>query len=162
MKAVNAMTRFGVAAALCLVSLAVQANLLTRDLGCEPLAEGRAVLICLAIERELEWTWTGHAIFAPGWRPTAGTVRRVFCGLPVLPEDTLRLVRLRSQPQWRLQSAAESLLRLLGRDAIHELQRAGGGMARLGAQIEIDIAAEESVFNPAHAAYVLKGGCTRR
>ena len=60
---------------------------------------------------------------------------------------------------WRLLSAAQSLLRLLGPVAIAELKRSGSEFESVVAQIEIDISAATSIFNPDHPGYMLRGGC---
>ncbi len=139
---------------------------LSRDLGCDTLPNEREQQICRRIEGELEWTWTGHAIIAPGWRPGFATARRVYCDLPIGPTDAQSLARMTRQAggrmDWRLPSAAHSLLRLLGPVAVTELKRSGGEFESVIAQIEIDISAETSIFNPDHPGYVLRGGCARR
>ena len=154
-----------VSAVLLLLALTAcaDAGRLSRDLGCDALRNEREQQICRRIEGELEWTWTGHAIISPGWRPAIATARRVYCELPIKPTDAPALARL-TQPaggrmDWRLPSAAQSLLRLLGPVAIAELKRSGSEFESVIAQIEIDISAATSIFNPDHPGYMLRGGC---
>ena len=151
---------------LLVVTACADAGRLSRDLGCDALRNEREQQICRRIEGEMEWTWTGHAIIAPGWRPGIATARRVYCDLPIMPTGAQALARITQQAggrsDWRLPSAAQSLLRLLGAAAIAELKRSGGEFESVIAQIEMDISAETSIFNPDHPGYVLRGGCARR
>jgi hypothetical protein len=133
-----------------------------RDLDCGALREARGVQICQKIERELEWTWTGHAILAPGWRPSFATARRVFCDLPVNAADAPVLARMKQHADWRPQSAAQSQLNLLGAAAIAALNSAGAVYRPIVEEIEQSIGDEVSIFNRTNPDYVLKGGCARR
>lgn len=100
--------------------------LLARNLQCDEEAKPRAQAICRALEREMHWVWTGHAIIAPSFRVTFESMRDVFCRLPVRPEDTTALVEM-ALKHWhgdigmrnaQLQNGAFGLLYLLGPDAL--------------------------------------------
>jgi hypothetical protein len=119
------------------------AQMRSRDLACVTVAEPRAHTLCQAIAREMDWTWVGHATIAPGWRLTWDGLRRVFCSEAIGPDDRPALERVRRVPDWRADSGAESLLRLLNVET---------GTA--GTETEI-------IFAKGSAAYVLKGGCPR-
>src|SRR5262249_13385175 len=51
----------------------------SRDIGCAKAAAGRSRDICHALSASMEWTWMGHAIIAPGWRPTWRAIAHVWC-----------------------------------------------------------------------------------
>ena len=61
----------------------------------------------------MEWTWFGHAIVSPGWRPTWHALRHVFCAEQIGSKDRAALTRLAAARDWRLEYASENLLRLL-------------------------------------------------
>ncbi len=131
----------GVAASAAIVGLILaitDRRMLSRDLGCASEPSGRAQAICGALSRSLEWTWTGHAVVAPGWRPTWAGLRRVYCGASITPADLPALESMKNAADWRLRDSAGDLIRLV---------HAGAGEP------------ENSVFNPAHPEYVLKRGC---
>src|SRR4029077_17521477 len=70
-------------------------SLYRRNLSCPPrVSAPRARQICEALEREMEWTWSGHAIIAPSFRVTFATVKKVYCVLSVAAHDTPSLVRM--------------------------------------------------------------------
>lgn len=133
-----------------------------RDLDCAALREERGVQICRKVERELEWTWTGHAIISPGWRPTFATARRVYCELPITDADAPVLARMKRHADWRLQSAAQDELNLLGAAAIAVLRSTGVEYQPTVAEIEQAINDEVSIFHRGNPHYVLKGGCSTR
>ncbi len=117
----------------------------SRQADCEKQVDARAREICASIERHLEYACCGHAIVSPGYRATRTTVKNVWCEQRIEQKDATVLRALAEARDWRLSSAAESLLRLLtGRD-------------RYGA-----VESEASIFHPANSSYLLKGGCPRR
>ena len=117
----------------------------SRDMKCGELAGRRARDICMSIERNLEFTWLGHAIISPGYRSTWKTVVAVWCEQQITREDVKELHTLSGSEDWRLSSAAESLLRLLtGHDQYGSPE------------------SENSIFNPSNPSYLLKDGCKSR
>jgi hypothetical protein len=112
-------------------------RMISRDIGCGNVAAGRSENICRALSDSLEWTWMGHAIISPGWRITWSGLRRVYCREKISAADVAALETLKRASDWRLQSGAEDLIRLVG-----------GGEP------------ENSIFNPKNPDYILKGGCT--
>jgi hypothetical protein len=114
----------------------------TRDLMCSKVLHERGQAICQRLERELEWTWMGHAIISPGWRIGFDGVRRTYCAEKLGPHDVAALEAIRRQSiDWRAQDGAEMLLRLV---------RAQDGT---GSE------AETSIFNRSNPSYLLKDGC---
>ena len=96
----------------------------------------------MRIERNLEFTWLGHAIISPGYRSTWKTVVAVWCEQQITRQDMKTLHALSESEDWRLASAAESLLRLLtGHDQYGSPE------------------AENSIFNPSNPSYLLRDGC---
>ena len=117
-------------------------NLRTRDLQCGAIPDARAQGICRRLEQELQWSWLGHAIIAPGWRVSFESVRRTYCGERIGPQDIAALeVLRRAAKDWRAESGADSLLRLLR-------NKDGNG--------DEDAA---SIFTPANPSFILKDGC---
>ena len=110
---------------------------LGRDLGCVALSDARGRDICAVLEREMEWTWFGHAIVSPGWRVTLETIRRGWCVLRISPADVPALEALRQSGDFRLETGATAFLALL-RPAEQETN---------------------SVYHPGHPAYLLRLGC---
>src|SRR5260221_14504225 len=85
----------------------------TRNLGCDRQL-GRAQEICHRLEREMQWTWTGHAIISPGWRVTFKSVARTYCAERVGPKDIPALQTLRqTSKDWRAESGADFLIQLV-------------------------------------------------
>ena len=113
----------------------------SRDIGCSKVADPRGRQICGSVSQSLEWTWLGHAIVSPGWRLTWAGLRRVYCREKVSSADAPALASMSRAADWRLQSAAEDLLRLVD---------AAAGRSK---------EAENSIFNPANPSYLLKDGC---
>jgi hypothetical protein len=132
---------FGAAAATCDASPG-QTNMTSRDLGCAAVSDIRASVICRRLQREMQWTWTGHAIISPGWRVTFRSVVRTYCGEKVGSKDVKSLEALRrSSTDWRTESGADFLLRLVR---------------------NLDGSAHEdagSIFNAHNPSYILKDGC---
>ena len=119
-----------------------QMKITSRDLGCAAVSDIRGGVICRRLQREMQWTWTGHAIISPGWRVTFQSVVRTYCGEKVGYKDVRSLEALRqSSRDWRTESGADFLLRLVR---------------------NIDGSAHEdvnSIFNASNPSYILKGGC---
>lgn len=113
----------------------------SRDIGCAQVQLQRGREICQAISGAMEWTWLGHAIIAPGWRPSWQGLRRVYCTENIGMADIPALEELTRRSDWRLQDVAGNLLRLVA--------------ATAGKSDE----PETSVFNPQNPEYLLKGGC---
>ncbi len=112
------------------------------DLHCAAVSDARAAVICHRLEQEMEWTWLGHAIIAPGWRVTFRSVKRTYCAEKVGMDDLPSLERLRRATRdWRAELGADFLIRLVR-------NKDGGG----------DEPAN-SIFNPDNPAFVLRGGC---
>jgi hypothetical protein len=117
----------------------------SRRMDCEKQVDARAHEICMSIERHLEYTCCGHAIISPGYRSTWTTVTKVWCEQRIEQKDATLLRALTKARDWRLSSAADSLLRLLtGRD-------------QYGAE-----ESETSSLHPANPSYLLKDGCPKR
>lgn len=83
---------FGLLLILASSSGVAAASLYSRNLSCQRWSAARANEICKTLEREMEWTWTGHAIVSPSYRVTFETVRRTYCALSVSAQDTAVLV----------------------------------------------------------------------
>ena len=117
----------------------------SRELHCENQTDSRARQICSSVERHLEYTCCGHAIISPGYRSTWITVKAVWCEERIEEKDVATLRALAKANDWRLVSAAESLLRLLtGRD-------------QYGTEEP-----ETSIFHPPNPSYLLKDGCREK
>ena len=113
----------------------------SRDLGCDQ-QRGRAQEICRRLEREMQWTWTGHAVISPGWRITFEGAARTYCAERVGPEDIEALQKLRrTTKDWRAESGADFLIRLV------ESKNGSGGENIT------------SIFNAANPSFILKVGC---
>jgi hypothetical protein len=109
----------------------------SRDIGCAKVSPGRGKELCQSLSESMEWTWMGHAIISPGWRVTWNTLRRVYCRDKTSASDLPVLESLKMGSDWRLDDAADDLIRLVG------------GRAE----------PENSIFNPANPQYILIGGC---
>jgi hypothetical protein len=113
----------------------------SRDLGCDK-QTGRAQEICRRLEREMQWTWMGHAIISPGWRVTFKSIARTYCAERVGPEDTSALQTLRQTSRdWRAERGADFLTRL-----VENKDEAGGEN-------------NTSIFNRTNPSFILKDGC---
>jgi hypothetical protein len=106
-------------------------GMMSRDIGCANMLSQRGKQLCQALSQSMEWTWMGHAIVSPGWR----IKWRIGVG------DLAVLQRLKRTSDWRLQDAADDLIRLIG--------TASGQVNE----------PENSIFSPANPDYLLKGGC---
>ena len=114
-------------------------RILSYKMECNHFQGERSKSICRQFEREMEWTWFGHAILSPGWRVTWETVRRVWCHARITDNDVPALQDLAKSPDWRLEGAADDLLKLLRDDQ-----------------------PENSILNPRNPDYILRQGCSER
>src|SRR5260370_21044892 len=89
--------------ALVLVMAWPDKKMISRDLGCAKVTQGRAQEICLALSDSMEWTWMGHGIISPGWRVTWNALRRVYCREKTGTADLTALETLKMGSDWRLQ-----------------------------------------------------------
>jgi len=119
-----------------------------RDIGCAQIAPARPRQICEAIAASLTWQWMGHAIISPGYKPSFEGTRKVYCDLKIGKADIEALqglkqydAKLKRVPDWRLESGADMLLRI-----VSNLDGKGDEP-------------ENSIFNPKNPEYVLKKGC---
>jgi hypothetical protein len=113
-----------------------------RDLKCASIPDARAQVICRRLQQEMQWTWFGHAIIAPGWRVGFDSVRRTFCKEHIGLEDISALeVLRRSTRDWRAELGADFLVRLV-------LNKDGNGNEPVN-----------SIFNPQNPAFILKKPC---
>ena len=124
-------------------------SLYGRDIGCAEIAAARPRQICEAIAASLTWQWMGHAIIAPGYKPDFEGARKVYCELKIGKGDMEALQRLKQydpklkwRPDWRLESGADMLLRIV---------------ANLDGRGDEP---ENSIFNPRNPGYILKKGCS--
>jgi hypothetical protein len=111
-----------------------------RDIGCTKADSGRARVICEAIAASMEWTWLGHAVISPGYRPTFDSARKVYCHLKINKDDVAILQKLKTDGvagDWRLESGANDLLQLVDNNKVND----------------------GSVFSPQNPNYILKDGC---
>src|SRR5260370_26210670 len=128
--------------ALVLVLCWPSGTMASRDIGCAMAAPGRGPDICRAPSASMEWTWMGHAIISPGWRPTWRGLAHVWCALQISDADLPALQALRyASSDWRMESGADDLIRIAK-------NRDGKGDEP-----------ENSIFNPKNPAYILKDGC---
>lgn len=128
-------------------------SIFSKDIGCAEYKEGRGKEICNSISQNLEWGWTGHASFAPGWRSKEGTIKKVFCEKNITQNDL------------------PVLLKMCGTDVKSYLSCIKPDNARLSVGLEGLIntlrgqnepLAEDLVgtfYDPNHPQYLLKSGC---
>jgi len=116
----------------------------SRDLGCGDVQDVRAAQICRTVAAAMEWTWFGHAIISPGWRPTWHALRQVYCAEQIGGNDRTALTGLAKARDWRLEYAADNLLRLL--DEREERERDS----------------DNAAVNPTNDDYVLRWRCGDR
>lgn len=175
-------------ATLCLLTLALisggahaAGSLWQRDLKCASEKSDRARVICQALEKDMQWAGTGHAMPGlPSFQVNFNTAARVFCRLPIRPEDTPTLVEMglwhryaatdRSLRAAQLTNGATYLLALLG-DAAHPhypsmdtLQKPQAWMTdreieSLRREITDMTDHPASLFSPRSPDFLLKGGC---
>jgi len=113
----------------------------SREIGCDKVDQLRAREICKSVSDSMEWTWMGHAIISPGWRLTSDGLRRVYCTEKIKESDLPTLESLKRASDWRLQTAAEDLIRIVTNIG--------------GTGTEPD----NSIFSPKNTDYILKDGC---
>ena len=115
--------------------------MVSRDIGCSRTGAGRGQEICRALSDSMEWTWMGHAIISPGWRPTWRGIAHVWCTARITDADLPTLDSLRHASDWRLETGADDLIRIAR-------NKDGNGDEP-----------ENSIFNPKNSSYILKRGC---
>ncbi len=78
----------------------------SRDLDCHLLTAGRPEAVCRVNSANLEWTWTGHAMFAPHYGPSFEGTAQAYCALGITDADLVLLkIGLQSgQPRIRAQA----------------------------------------------------------
>jgi hypothetical protein len=131
--------------ALVLVLFWPNSYMASRDIGCAKAAPGRGQAICRSLSESMEWTWMGHAIIAPGWRPTWNALAHVWCTAHITDADLPVLEALRhASSDWRLESGTNDLIRIV--------KNTSGTGDEPG----------NSIFNPKNPSYILKGGCAGR
>jgi len=54
-------------------------SLTRRNIGCAEVPPGRSRQICEAVAKSLTWQWMGHAIIAPGYKPSFESILKVYC-----------------------------------------------------------------------------------
>src|SRR5712692_9568490 len=130
-------------------SYAKDYSLNSRDIGCAEVAPGRLRQICDAVSASLTWQWMGHAVIAPGYKPSFKGIRNVYCELKIGKDDVKILQILRQYdpkrkwlPDWRLESGADMLLQIVA-----NLDGTGDEP-------------ENSIFSPKNSSYILKDGCS--
>ncbi len=157
-------------------SVAVADSLYTRNLSCDSWTAPREQEICKALAREMQWTWTGHAIISPSFRVTFDTVKQVYCALSVSPQDIQALVNmivaLERKPDGSMARAqavngARFLLFLLGQQALTRFPPRDNRWDDLSWQIVSNLKEEVKsnssdpgmIWNPANPQYLLRNGC---
>jgi hypothetical protein len=151
-------------------------SLYSRNLSCSRFSAARERQICEALQREMEWTWTGHAIVSPSFRVTFGTARRVYCALSLSGEDTATLVNmivaLERKPDGAMASAqalngTRFLLFVLGESALlkfptREKQWDDSTwriVKNLEAELTLNARDPQMIWQPNHPQYILRDGC---
>ena len=157
-------------------SPALGASLYSRNLSCKDWTATRGNEICRMLEREMEWTWTGHAMFSPSFRVTFETVRKTYCAISISGQDTAALVDMvvamerradSSMAHVQLLNGARFLLYLLGSQALRafpEGEKDWDDRSRLIAKtLREDIAFNSAdpgmIWSPANPQYLLRQGC---
>ena len=157
-------------------SPAFAASLYSRNLSCKDWTAARSNEICRTLEREMEWTWTGHAIVSPSFRITFATVRRTYCAISVSSQDTAALVDMvlaverkpgDNMAQAQLLNGARFLLYLLGAEALRafpEGEKDWDDTSRriaknLREEIALNSADPGMIWHPANPQYLLRQRC---
>lgn len=130
-------------AALLLFALEAEAASKLRP-DCSGMTPVRTREICEAMAASFTWQWTGHSTLAPGYKPDLKTISKAYCRANIKRADVPALGLLRQSTDWRLESAAEWLLKILD------------------AQEGMSSEPENSVFNPKSKSYVMRQGCSVR
>ncbi len=133
----------------------------SRDLNCNEFELPRTKTICHALQREMNWTWFGHAIISPGWRPTFEGVTRVFCELSIDVADIPAIIPMtgwsretRNMGDWRLESSSRWLIFLLGKRAVKYIS-----FIEAREELEQNLSDPASIWNPSNSGYPLRKGC---
>lgn len=159
-----------------LVATAEADSLYSRNLDCDKRFTAREFEICKALERELEWVWSGHAIISPSYRTTFESACRVFCTLPISARDTRSLVLITVSLErqmtgkfadTQLANGSRFLLNMLGNQALGAFpaperdwdQRAVQIAQNLRDEIALNIADPVMIWNPKNPQYILRVGC---
>jgi hypothetical protein len=157
-------------------SIAAADALYRRSLACDNWTNTRERDICNALEREMEWTWTGHAILAPSFRVTFSTAKQVYCALPITPRDTRPLVDMvlgvERKPAGtmsilQIANGSRFLLYLLGESALKMFpardkdwdDRSWQMVKNLREDIARDSGDVGMIWNKANPQYLLREGC---
>ncbi len=158
------------------LSSATAASLYSRDLSCQRWSAARANEICKSLEREIEWTWTGHTIVAPSFRVTFETVRRTYCALSISPQDTPTLVDVvltlerrpdDSMARTQIVNGMRFLLNLLGKQALDAFpprdkswdEQSWQIAKNLREEIALNSSDPGMIWNPTNPQYLLRNGC---
>ena len=121
---------------------AAVAGMLSKDIGCAAIQDARGLDICKALSDNMELTPLGHATVSPGWRISFEAIAKVYCDQKIMPADMALLKTInKNAKDWRLESAADSLLQIL-----QNLDGKGD-------------APENSIYHPKNVDYILKQGC---
>ena len=138
-----------------------ESDIHSRNLHCDSFELARTRTICHALEREMKWTWFGHSIIAPGFRPSFEGVVHVFCTLPITAADAPAVFPMTSWvhqgnklPDWRLENGAQWLVFLLGKSALSYAPS-----AEIRENIEKTISDPASIWNTSNPQYPLRNGC---
>lgn len=119
-------------------------SMFTRQLGCEYQARADQPL-CFLIEAKEEYSPLGHGGPFPGWRVTPTTICQVYYKYEISADHLPQLERMRKVTpgdlDWRLQFGLDGLIRLLKNKDGATPEDAG------------------SIYDPAHADYILKDNC---
>ena len=152
------------------------AGIYSRNLNCSRWGEKSFHTICEALERELEWTWTGHAIVSPSFRMTAQGAKRAYCGLPVTASMTPSLVRmvidvegayLDNMRDTQLANGLRYLLYMLGNEALKKYPQLNTDIDKSrrmrSENLRDDIARTIDdpivIWSPKSQHYILRDGC---
>jgi len=131
-------------------------SLYSRNLSCSRFSAPRERQLCEALEREMEWTWTGHAIIAPSFRVTFATVKKVYCALSVAAHDTPSLVRMvvlterktdGTMADMQLQNGGRFLLYALGKQALSAFSEQQNNWDKLEQQIAKNLKEEIALYS---------------
>jgi len=133
----------------------------SRNLHCDDFELARTRTICHALEREMKWTWFGHAIVAPGFRPTFEGVAHVFCSLPIKAADAPAIFPMTGwlrkdnrMLDWRLESGAQWLVYLLRSNGLENFTS-----DEIRRDVENTVSNPTSIWNPNNPQYPLRNGC---
>jgi hypothetical protein len=157
-------------------SPALAASLYRRNLSCKDWTATRSNEICRMLEWEMEWTWTGHAVFSRSFRVTFETVRKTYCAISVSSQDTTVLVDMMlaverkaggSVAEAQLLNGTRFLLYLLSPQALGAFPENkkdwDDRSRRIAKTLREDVAFNSAdpgmIWNPANPQYLLRQGC---